>query len=232
MTQPAIDTALHYLKSRGATGKAAHARYTAIKRGVIPSRALKDAGDYSSIRDRLWQAVYDAVETYLSGSGNVTIPKAQFTAALSQAYIDGADTGYVDGGGELPLDEDTAAWARGELDAQFGFVDSLFETLKALRREGDFDAATEAEARAEGYTNSLDALYNGAKLAGAGNKMLTFTGDDGAESCADCQRYKDQRHRASWWIAHNAVPPSREFECRGYNCDHRLTDDEGNEFTI
>lgn len=228
----AITTALEYLRSRGAPGKAAKARYTAIKNKFISSRAFKGAGDYSSIRDSLWSAIYDSVVGYLSGSGHITGPKSQFTTAMAQAYVETADTGYMDGGGDLPLDEDTAAWARAELQAQFGFVDSLFENLKMLRKENDFDADSEAEARADGYCDSLDALYNGAKLAGAKNKMLTFGGSDGAESCKDCQKYKDQRHRASWWLSRNAVPPSRDFECKGYNCYHYLFDDEGNEFTI
>jgi len=199
---------------------------------IAGGQAKKDAGGYDFIRYRFYAAVFDAIEAYLSGSGNITGPKRTMIVALSQAYTEGADTAYVDGGGTLPLDDDTAAMARGLLDAQFGFADVLFETLKALRREGDFDATGEATARATGYSNSLDILYSTIKLAGAGNTMLTFEGDDGSESCADCQKYKGQRHRASWWIAHNAIPPNREFECHGYNCLHRLYDDSGNEFTV
>lgn len=192
----------------------------------------KAIGDYSSIRDRLYDAVYNAVSGFLGSSSQTGTYSRPMSTALSAAYIDAADAGYQDGGGSLPLDDDTAAWARAELDAQFGFVDSLFETLKALRKEGDFDAETEAMARAEGYCQSLDMLYSGAKLRAAGNTMLTFAGEDGAESCKDCSRYKGQRHRASWWVAHGAIPPSRDFECKGYNCLHMLVDDEGNEFTI
>lgn len=200
----------------------------------MPSRAMKDAGDYSAIRDRLWSALYDAVETYLSGSGYVTGPKSAFTTALAQAYIDAADTGYVDGGGELPLDEDTAAWARGELDAQFGFADSLFETLKALRKEGDFDAASEAEARADSWTMALDGFYNAIKMAGAGNAMLTWTLGDTETHCDTCQKLDGERHRASWFLSRGYTPrkPGSNTECGGYRCDCSLIDNEGNEFTI
>jgi hypothetical protein len=195
-------------------------------------KATKAIGDYSSIRDRLYDAVYNAVEGFLNSGQQPGTASRPMATALAQAYIDAADAGYQDGGGTLPLDDETAAWARGELDAQLGFADSLFETLRALRREGDFEAVAEATGRAEGYTQSLDMLYSGAKLRGAGNTMLTFAGEDGAESCKDCSRYKGQRHRASWWVAHGAVPPSRDFECKGYNCFHRLVTDDGREFTI
>lgn len=194
--------------------------------------ALKAVGDYSSIRDRLYDAVYNAVEGFLTSNAQAGTYSRPMTTALAQAYIDAGDAAYQDGGGSLPLDDETAAWARAELDAQFGFADSLFETLRALRREGDFDAIAEATARAEGYSNGLDALYNGVLLRASGNKMLTFAGDDGKESCEDCAKYKGQRHRASWWVAHEAVPPSRAFACGGYNCAHMLVDDQGNEVTI
>ncbi|HEU4340993.1 MAG TPA: hypothetical protein VFU31_05430 [Candidatus Binatia bacterium] len=202
-----------------------------VRAVLAQAKAVKAAGDYASIRDTLWNAIFDAVEGFLTSGQQVGTPVSAMTTALSQAYIEAADTAYEDGGGTLPLDDDTAAWARAELDAQFGYVDSLFQTLKALRKEGDFDATVEAGRRADGYAQSLDMLYGGAKMRAAGNTMLTFDGDDGKESCADCQRYKGQRHRASWWVAHGAIPPSRDFECKGYNCFHRLYDDDGNEFT-
>jgi len=194
--------------------------------------ARKDAGDYATIRTQMYEAVYGAVSDFLNSNAQTGTYSRLMSAAVSQAYINAADTAYVDGGAELPLDMDTASWARAELNAQFGFIDSLFQTLKALRKEGDFDADAEGTARAEGYAQSLDMLYSGVKMRAAGNVMLTFAGEDGAESCKDCQRYKGQRHRASWWVAHGAIPPSRDFECKGYNCFHRLVDDDGNEFTI
>lgn len=234
MIQPVITTALQYLIDRGSTGKAAQVRYQAIKAHVLPSRAIKDAGDYSAIRDSLWIAVYDAVFDYLSGSGYIPQSKSPLIAALSQAYIDTADTAYVDGGGDLPLDDDTAAWARGELQAQFGFVDSLFETLKALRKEGDFDANTEAANRADGYTSALDGYYNAIKLAGAGNKMLTWNLGDTEQHCDTCLELDGGRHRASWYSSRGYFPrkPGSQTDCGGWRCDCSLQTDEGEEFTI
>ena len=249
MTYPAINAAIEYLKSRGTkipidilmiaksnsmelSNENKIELVNHIKAGKINSREYKQVGEYSSIRNELWIAIYDNVYNYLSSTQYVVSFNNVVGVAIGKAYIEAAELGYQDGGGTLPLDEDTLAWAQAETSAQLAYIDSLFSTLKQLRREGDFDAVHEAFEHADGYCNSLDALYNGAKVAGAGNKMLTFEGSDGRESCADCQRYKGQRHRASWWQSHNAVPPSRGFECKGYHCDHRLFDDDGNEFTI
>lgn len=247
MNNDAINIAIKYLKDRGVkipadvlgivplsilTSDDKKQIADSIKNKTILSRAYKQATSYEPIRQEMWAAVYDAVDGFLSSNGQVRTYKDVLVTAISKAYIETADIAFVDGGGSLPLDEDTASFARSLLDAQLGYVDSLFETLKQLRKEEDVDAIHEAFSRANGYANSLDAFYNSIKTMGAGNKMLTFTGDDGKESCSDCQKYKGQRHRASWWVSHDAVPPNRNFECGGYNCEHLLVDDNGQEFTI
>src|SRR3990172_480225 len=125
---------------------------------------LKALSGYDAIRYIMHSAVFDAIEGYLIGSGNVTTYRAEMAAAISQAYVETADIAYEDAGAELPLDAETAAWARAELDSQLSFVDQLFEGLRELRKEGDVNATAEALARANGYANSLDALYTGAKM--------------------------------------------------------------------
>lgn len=193
--------------------------------------ALKAAGEYDGIRSEMYTEVLEAVEGYLSGTGYATTYRNAMATAISRAYVETADAAYEEGGGTLPLDDETAAWARSQLDAQLSFVDGLFETLKELRKEG-VDAGAEADARAEGYASSLDQLYSEAKARGAKNKMLTFVGDDGKESCKDCKRMKGQRHRASWWIEHDMVPGSSSYECGGWRCEHFLETDDGERFTI
>lgn len=193
--------------------------------------AIKASG-YDGIRTVMSGAVFGAVYGYLSGSGYVTTFRAEMEAAVSRAYIETADVAYEEGGGELPLDPDTAAWARAQLDAQLAYIDGLFDDLKELRKSGDFDAGAVASARAEGYASSLDQLYSEAKTRGAQNMMLTFVGDDGKESCKDCQRMKGQRHRASWWIKNDMVPGSSKYQCGGWQCEHYLETDNGERFTI
>jgi hypothetical protein len=206
---------------------------------VIPllsdeTKAAIKATGYDGIRTVMRGAIFGAVYGYLSGTGYVTNPRLAMATAISQAYIETADVAYVEGGGELPIDEETATWARGELDAQLSFVDQLFETLRDLRKEG-VDAGEEANSRADGYCNSLDGFHNEMVLRGAGNKMLTFVQlRDTKESCDDCVRLRGQRHRASWWIEHDLVPPKGGgLACSpGGECGDGLVDDDGNEITL
>ena len=239
MTHPAITTAVDYLRRRGhpiPPEVSIHlhpADLTSAEKAAIAElkKATKQAG-YAAARADLWATVYDAVTVYLNSPSPTTNFVSVVVAAVAQAYLETADIAYVDGGGSLPLDADTAAWVKAEMDAQFAYVDSMFQTLKELRKEGDFDAIHEGFRRADGYANSLDILFNNVKTMAAGNKMLTFGGSDGKESCSDCKRYKGKRHRASWWVSHDAVPPNRGFECHGYRCEHRLYDDQGNEWSV
>jgi hypothetical protein len=184
--------------------------------------ALKAVGDYTSIRAEMSGGIHDAVYDYLTGSGNVTTYRAAMALAISQAYVAAADIGYQDAGAELPLDAETAAWARAELDSQLAYVDDLFETLKELRKQDDVNAAAEALRRANGYASSLDALYAGAKMRGSENITLEFGGTDGKESCSDCKRLVGKRHKISYILAHNLIPaPGNDtFECKGYECNH------------
>ncbi len=194
--------------------------------------ALKASGDYTSIRTEMSGEIHDAVYDYLTGYGYVTIYWVKMSLAVSKAWIEATDAAYVEGGGELPIDMETADWARAQLDIQLAYVDQLFATLRELRQSGDVNAAAEALSRANGYASSLDQQYSEAKARGAKNKMLTMVGDDGKESCKDCQRMKGQRHRASWWISHDMVPGSSNYECQGWRCEHFLIDDNGERFTI
>lgn len=192
--------------------------------------ALKATGEYSAIRLNYFILTYQAVYEYLTSSRPVTSFRNAMSQAVVEAFGGAVDLGYQEGGAELPLDDDTLAWLNGEVDRELGFVSDLFSRL---RDEFEGDPDTEATARAEGYANRLDAIYSEAKTRAAKNKMLTFNGDDGKESCPECKKMKGQRHRASWWIKHGLIPGpgNTNYTCNGYNCEHRLYDDDGNEWT-
>jgi hypothetical protein len=196
--------------------------------------AIKAAG-YDGINTIMRAAVYDAVYFYLtSGAGHVTNYRNAMSTAVSKAYIEAADLAYVDGGGELPMDTETAAWARLQVDLQFGYIDELFEGLRELRKSGDFDAGAIASARAEGYASGLDGFYNEAVLRGKKNQMVTWHLGATEKHCKTCASLDGKSHRISWYIDHDYIPRKNgcNLDCGGYNCDCTLTDKDGNEVTI
>jgi hypothetical protein len=195
------------------------------------TRARKDISTLNEITSLYHDKIIDYIIEWFTGERRTQNAKGDFKKAATQAFGDAFDSGYIDGGGSLPPEEEDLGWYNARLDTEFGFIDQLFENMKGLKKEEGFDYFSWAGERATGYSQTVRMIYAEAKVRGAGNKMLTFDGDDGLESCTDCQKYKGKRHRARWWVSHNAVPPNRDFECHGYRCQHYLVDDDGNQWT-
>lgn len=196
-------------------------------------KLIKAAG-YDGIRTVMRGAIFGSVFGYLEAGGQIADFRERMATAVSRAYIETADMAYVEGGGELPLDEDTAAWAREQLNMQLGYVDGLFDDLKELRKSGGYDAGTTANARADGYANALDGFANEARMRGSRNIMLTWHLGATEKHCKDCAKLDGQSHRISWYIDHGYIPrkPGAAMECGGWNCDCSLTDKKGNEYTV
>jgi hypothetical protein len=200
---------------------------------AILADAIKQAlGTYPQIRKKYYEDVFAAVYDYLDGEGSVTKFKNAMKRAMVEAFNATETVAWEDGGGTPPVDEDTREWITAMQDAELSYIDVLFQSLKSIRGDEELKIVQYSQDRAAGYAATLDRIYNHAKVAAAGSKMLTFAGDDGAESCSDCSKYKGKRRRASWWVKNNAVPPNRDFECKGYNCRHVLVDDSGKVWTL
>lgn len=194
-------------------------------------------GDYAPIRSGYQMDIAGAISEYLeSEKARVTKYKNQIKRAITESFPDAFYQGYQDGGGggreEVQPEDDS--WLTAKMNNEYGFVDMLFEQLKALKAEGPEAYAGQAEQRAEGYAKTLDGVYNEGRMRGAGNKMLTFGGNDGQESCKTCQKLKGKRHRASWWVKHGLTifRGNPNYECGCWNCEHFLFDDNGNLFTF
>jgi hypothetical protein len=195
-------------------------------------------GEYSKIRGEYWASIYDAVWEYMTTNKSVNEFKLPAKRAMSTAYVVTGDLAWLDGGGKLPLDEDAASIVATSQNAELGYLDNTANRLRLLKNDPDAKEdwnatyTKEAFSIADGYAATLDGIYANVKTMAAGSKMLTFDGDDGAFTCSDCAKYKGKRHKASWWVSHNAIPPNRDFKCHGYRCNHFLRDDNGNLFTI
>jgi len=193
--------------------------------------AIKAGADFPVINATYHDAVTAAMVTYFEG-GIVTRPRNQFRQATAAAFYDMFYLGFADSGGGVP-DTDSIAWLDARISQEYGFIDMLFQQIKDLKKEEDFDAFAWISARADGYTNTLREIYNSAFARGSKDVMVTFTGDDGAESCDDCQKYKGQRHRLSWFANRNAIPPfGTGLQCHpGGRCHHYLVKDDGTQVT-
>jgi hypothetical protein len=201
---------------------------------ALTTRSIKaDAEDLASISAAYHDEITGVLIDYFGG-GSVTAPRNEFNRATLDAFNVSFDAGWVDGGQELPIDEDALSWINARIEQEFGYIAMLFEQAKQLRKDKEFDYFAWITERADGYVRTLREIFNTGKLMAMKDQMVTFDGDDGAESCPDCQKLKGKRKKISWFVNHDYVPPfGVGLECHpGRRCQHGLFNDKGEQITV
>lgn len=189
----------------------------------LSKKALKALSGFAATLQGYYSAIYLAVKGYLESKRPTTAFRNSAATAMSEAFTDAVYTGYQEAGGELPLDKETSDWLSKRIGEERTHIDGLFERLKLDRPTITPDEIeTEANLRAQGYSNTLDAMYQEAKMRGSKNTTLIFAGMPGKDSCPECKKLEGKRHRISWILANDAIPrPGNDyFSCNGYNCHH------------
>jgi phage portal protein BeeE len=77
---------------------------------------------------------------------------------------------------------------------------------------------------AQWWGTTIVPFYDAGLRSSGMDPMMEFVGNDGAESCSDCQRLKGQRHRHSDWVEKGYAPPYGDnLDCSGGGlCEHYL----------
>ena len=191
--------------------------------------AVKAFDSYESLRSDYWAHIYDAVDGYLNSNRPITGFRNTLQGEIEDYFQQAAELGYQDGGAELPLSDVVQGQVDNMVSIEVGNIDSLFQSL---RDNSIADYTSETFDRANGYAATLDSVYQMAKAGALGDQEISLTGDDGKESCADCQTMKDQWHPASWWIENDMIPRpgNPNYACGGWNCQHYMIDRQGNEY--
>lgn len=207
-------------------------------RGHLSVQALRVVhyaiGDMTSINAEYHDAITDALLSFFERTRNVVGAANAMKRACSTAFNDAGDTGWIDGGADLPRDEEAVNWVNTRVAGEFVNIDSLFEQARELRDEPGFDYFSWITARADAYTSAALSVYNGCVLLAKGNQMLTWHLGNTEVHCDTCFKLDGNSHRASWYISHDYIPrkPGAGMDCHGYNCDCSLTDRDGNEVTL
>lgn len=194
------------------------------------------AEGYKPLRKRYNIELFGSMNGYLTMKENIIRARNEASQLIVEYFYQAFTRGYTESGGDegdLTGDSDDLEWINSRTEEELGYVKTLFVTLKEAKAdpESTRDTLIElAHERSDAYTDSLDMVYAEGKLRGGKNIMLTMVGDDGAESCRDCQRNKGKRYSAKKWLQ-IGYPPSRDYECKGYRCEHYLVTDDGKRFT-
>jgi hypothetical protein len=146
-----------------------------------------------------------------------TLLRSVLTKYGRRATIDG----LADGGVEADtLEGDDLDTFLGWNAEQSGYVSDLTARIwdKGLT-EPQIYSSVESWA-----TKSLKLAYMNGLMSADRNGLYEFYGDDGDESCPDCQRLKGKKFRLRDWIASDYLPSSSncKLDCKGFRCQHDI----------
>lgn len=206
-----------------------------LARLIAETTSVKDSRPYSQQRKSYNILIFGSMNGYLTGDDSMVAARNEFSREMDERFYGVFVLGYTQAGGkesDLTGDSPDLDWINARVEEERGYIKSLFVTLREAKQS---DLTREellqlAHDHADAYTNSLDMIYSEGKMRGASTIMLTMVGEDGAESCKDCRKRKGKRYSAKKWLA-IGYPPSRDFECKGYQCQHYLTTDDGKRWT-
>jgi len=194
---------------------------------ILPEVRRSTNGYVRSYRDQLLRAVYDAYRTHDA----VSLRRAHRVLVRSVADMVFRE-GLREGGADPDeMDDDDRRIVNEWVTEQLAHVNDFASDVIAAHTDTE---RIRILARIEMWADAVRTLGGKGELSAKGNAMYTFTGQDGADSCMDCQRLKGQRHRAKWWLVHNLVPHAgnSNFECGGWQCQHYLVSDDGRSLEV
>lgn len=211
------------------------------KKPTATSKALESSMQFEALelkKKELQSTRLDfegAFDNVLSGAKSGDYTRAQAQRLLyrliqrygTQAYIDGLADGGVEITDSSELERDDLRTINGMLNTQSGYVNDFMGTVF----DGDVsDTVLEGKAT-QWFNGSIFPFYTAGLTASGANPMMEFSGDDGKESCPDCVRLKEQRHRLKDWIDRGFDPPNGiNLDCHdGHNCHHQLVRVRGRE---
>ena len=182
----------------------------------------------------------DTLERYVVNVVNGNMTKGEMSRAMRalikrlapNAYTEGMREGGIrDPEAEMEDEDDEAiaTWAADQLLYVDGFTESCQEasTLKGDDRTTQRDILLN---RVDDWVSSMRFIGQKGYLSAKGNLPLTMKGTDGKVSCNECQKYKNQRHRMSWWDKRGLLDrPNENYTCGRFDtCQHHFYDDDDN----
>lgn len=153
------------------------------------------------------------VQNLLRGSGRLSKSAfiAQMKDLISDTATQAAEDAYEEQGGDAKdLDEEDLEFINEFVGGQQVYVDGFADWLKD--KDSDLDQAV---GRVGQWVTSMQNFAQQMAARAMGNPVLEFFGDDGANSCQECQELQGQKHKLKWWQGDN--PSGLDYTKRNGN---------------
>jgi len=176
-------------------------------------------GAIADYRDAIGELIQNLLRGGASHFGNKADFRREFKAEIKSSAKDVFEEAWTEGGGDVAETEaDDIELMQEFVSEQQSHVDDFSDWL--VSKDTDLD---EAQGRLNLWEQSMTNFGERVKLRAQGDPMVTLDGDDGKESCDECQEYKGQWHRLSWWERRDLTTRNgnANYGCgRWENCQH------------
>ena len=185
------------------------------------SHALKAEATIDDVASGFENDLGDLIQSLLRGGHRLS--KSDFRRDVKKLIKDWAkqifNVGWEEGGGDIAdIESDDLALLEEFTQEQQGHVNDFSDWL--TDKESDLDDVPD---RVSLWAESMTNLGQQARARAMGDPSLRFDGDDGEESCEECQEYKGQTHRLSWWEKRDLTKRNgnENYGCKRFdNCHH------------
>ncbi len=204
-----------------------------VRLGLLSLAEFSAGQGLGEIKAEYRETLYQAMADYLGSEQSITSFRNIYRRAVNDGMTLSFIAGFADAGGaseELP--EEDRAWLIGRIEDEIAFADGLFQELKSLRADNEKsqdDKLAFAQARANGYTSSLDGVYAQGKMRGDQEQIGVWHFGD-TDHCDTCRWLNDQEHPLSWYISNGYIPQeagSGTLDCGGYHCQCTIDTPDG-----
>lgn len=206
----------------------------ALQAKIIATVKFKPGMGLPAIEREYQGRLESAMSDYIDSDRSVTAFRNAFRRAANDAFNLTASAGWSDGGQDGPMSDGLQSWVNDRIDREIAFIDDLFRQLRQMRQAGE-PTADFITARAQGYTASLQGIYNYAKMAAMEDRPGKWIYGDTVQHCATCAGLHDEVHPLSYYLDNDLIPQQRgslTLECGGWECDCSIVDPETGEQLI
>ena len=174
------------------------------------------------------QTLTEIMTAYLESERPITAFRYEMRRAANDAMTLAGYAGYADGGGSGALPDKVVSWIGQRIDSEMAFINDVFSKLKELRKQGTPEEGQAfIGARAEGYTASLQGVYNFAKMQSGTGVMGVWRLGATEEHCDTCAWLNGKVERLQWFVDNKYIPRqagSQTLDCGGWRCDCGIFD--------
>lgn len=188
--------------------------------------------DLPEIQDEYNTRLYSVMDDYTATERPITAFRNAFKRVVYEGFFEAGQAGWIDAGATGLIPDSLTEYINGRFERETEYIDDLWQQLRELRKTGDMDEiANQIKARADGYTATLEGVYNYAMMLGGKERPGKWVYGD-TDHCETCNDLNGQIHPLSWYIGNNFIPRqagSQTLACRGFRCQCQVIDPETGE---